>query len=172
MGELTIRLATEEDLPAINEIFNYYVARCTCTWQVEPHTPEKRAAWFAEHDVRHPVTVAERGGRVVGWGSLSGYRDPHGCRYTVENSVYVRSDAHGRGIGGALLGDLVRRAKELGHHCIVAVISADQASSISLHAKFGFVEMGRLREVGHKFGHWLDVVFMERVLEPAVGSII
>jgi phosphinothricin acetyltransferase len=165
MNGLTMRLAVETDLPAINEIYNYYVANCTCTWQVEPWVPAKRAAWFLEHDERHPVTVAEVDGRIVGWGALSGFRDPHGYRYTVENSVYVSPEAHGRGIGGAILEDLVRRARELGHRCIVAVISADQAASLSLHAKFGFVEMGRLREVGNKFDQWLDVVFLERMLQ-------
>ena len=165
MTDLMVRLAIEADLPAINEIYNYYVAHCTCTWQVEPCTPTKRAAWFAEHDERHPVTVAELQGQIVGWGALSVFRDPHGYRYTVENSVYVRPDAHGRGIGAAILEDLIRRAQALGHHCILAVISADQEPSISLHAKLGFVEMGRLREVGNKFDQWLDVVFMERMLK-------
>lgn len=165
--EHKIRLATEADLAAINEIYNHYVVNCTCTWQVESWTHEKRAAWFAQRDVRHPVTVAELDGQVVGWGALSVFRNAQGYRHTVENSVYVRPDAHGRGIGSAILADLIIRAKELGHRCIVAVISADQAPSIVLHAKFGFVEAGRLHEVGEKFHRWLDVVFMERLLrEP------
>jgi phosphinothricin acetyltransferase len=165
MEELNIRLATEADLAAIGEIYDHYVLHCTCTWRMKPQTPQERAAWFLQHDAAHPLIVAQSEGRVVGWGSLSEFRSFDGYRHTVENSVYVRDGAHGRGIGSAILGDLVRRGRDAGHHCIIAVISADQAPSIALHAKFGFVEMGRLREVGRKFDHWMDVVFMERLLQ-------
>ena len=164
---LTIRLAADADLPAINEMYNHYVVHSTCTWQVEPHTPRKRKAWFLQHDARHPVTVAELGGQIVGWGALSVFRDPHGYRHTVENSVYVRPDSQRKGVGSAILEDLIRRARDLGHRCIVAVISGDQAPSLALHAEFGFAEMGRLHEVGEKFGRWLDVVFLVRKLQES-----
>jgi phosphinothricin acetyltransferase len=82
----------------------------------------------------------------------------------VENSVYVRHDLHRRGIGRALLADLIERAKGLGHHSIMALIDRDQSGSIAIHHSFGFDAVGRLREVGHKFGRWLDVVYMQKML--------
>ena len=156
-----IRLATVADLGRINEIYNHYVLTSTCTYQNEPSSQAERAQWFAEHDERHPVTVAEVGAELVGWGCLSDFRGRWGYRYTVENSVYVRHDTQRCGIGRALLGDLIRRARELHYHTIIAGISAEQAGSVRLHEQAGFVMAGHLREVGHKFEQWLDVVFLQ-----------
>lgn len=163
-AEVHVRLATADDLAAINEIYNYYVATSTCTYQKDPSTQEERAAWFAAHDPSHPITVAEKSGHIVGWGSLSDYRTRWGYRFTVENSVYVRHDAHRLGLGRLLLLDLIQRARALGHHTIIAGISAEQTGSIVLHERAGFTVAGRVREVGHKFEVWLDVVFMQLVL--------
>jgi phosphinothricin acetyltransferase len=160
----SIRDATAADLDAINDIYNHYVRTSTCTYQRDPETGEARRAWFAAHGGAHPVTVAVLGGEVVGWGALSGFRDRWGYRYTVENTVYVRHDLHGRGIGRALLADLIERARRLGHHTIIAGISAEQEASVRLHRAAGFVDTARLREVGHKFERWLDVVFMQLML--------
>ena len=160
-----IRLATALDLPSINAIYNHYVLHSTCTYQTEPETPDARAAWFAGRGAAHPVTVAEVDGEVVGWGSLSMFHTRAAYARTVENSVYVRHDRQRRGIGRALLLDLIGRARGLGHHTIIAGISAEQAPSIALHAAAGFVEVGRLREVGHKFDRWLDVVYLQLMLD-------
>ena len=164
MNGLRIRPATAADLPAINAIYNHYVLHATCTYQEEPSTADERTAWFAAHGPNHPVTVAERDGKVVGWGSLSRFHARSAYRNTVENSVYVPHDLHRQGIGSALLADLVERAKSAGHHSILALIDASQRGSVALHAKHGFVEVGRLREVGFKFGRWLDVVYMQRMV--------
>jgi L-amino acid N-acyltransferase YncA len=161
---LRIRLAGTADLEAIRDIYNHYVLGSTCTYQNVPDTADERAAWFAAHDEAHPVTVAEQVGQVIGWGALSVFRGRWGYRHTVENSVYVHHEHHGRGIGRALLGDLIERARGLGHHTMVAGISADQTGSITLHHKFGFVTVGHLKEVGHKFGYWLDVVYVQKML--------
>ena len=161
---LRIRPATGDDLAAINAIYNHYVLHSTCTYQEEPSTPEERAAWFAAHGPRHPVTVAEVAGDVVGWGSLSRFHLRSAYRFTVENSVYVRHDLHRRGIGRALLADLIVRARDLGHHTIVAAIDAGQAGSVALHRACGFEAVAHLKEVGYKFGRWLDVVYMQRML--------
>src|SRR5688572_6846266 len=118
--DLSIRLAAAPDLDDVNRIYNHYVLCSTCTYQREPETAEDRAAWFAAHDAAHPITVAVTGGEVVGWGSLSPFRGRWGYRYTVENSVYVRHDRQGRGIGRALLVDLIERARAAGHHTIIA----------------------------------------------------
>src|SRR5437016_5173118 len=117
-----IRLATESDLVAINEIYNWYVPRSTCTYQEEPEPIEARRQWFQMHHTnpRHPVTVAEVNGEIVGWGSLSDYRERSAYRFTCEDSVYVRHDMHGRGIGSAILADLIERARRLDYRTIIA----------------------------------------------------
>ena len=161
---ITIRLARADDLEAINRIYNHYVLYSTCTYQEEPSTPEERAAWFAAHDPQHPVTVAERAGEVVGWGSLSRFHPRSAYSKTVEDSVYVRKDCHRQGIGKSLLGDLLERGKAIGHHSVIALIDSSQRGSVVLHEQFGFVEVGRLREVGFKFGRAGDVVYMQRML--------
>lgn len=160
----TLRLATSEDLAAINAIYNHYVLHSTATYQTEPSSESERAAWFAAHGARHPVTVAELDGRVVGWGSLSSFHPRAAFARTVEDSVYIHRDYHRRGVGRALLEDLLARARALQHHAVIAAISADQEPSIALHQTFGFIESGRLREVGHKFGRWLDVVYLQLAL--------
>jgi phosphinothricin acetyltransferase len=157
----TIRLARVEDLPAINDIYNYYVRCSTCTYQETPDSLESRQAWFSEHGSRYPVTVAQIGNTVVGWGALSPFRPRSGYRFTVENSVYVHQDYQRQGIGGAILEDLIARAGVLGYRTIIAGIDASQKASLAIHAKYGFVERGQLREVAYKFDRWLDVVYMQ-----------
>lgn len=165
MQPATLRAATAADLGAINNIYNYYVLHSTCTYQEEPETLEGRREWFERHGDRHPVIVAEAGGQVLGWGSLSAYHARSAYRHTVENSVYVHHQHHRRGIGSLLLRELIARARGLGHRAIIAGIDADQPGSAALHAKFGFAEVGRLRQVGFKFGRWLDVIYMELLLK-------
>jgi phosphinothricin acetyltransferase len=161
MLELIIRPAREEDLPAINDIYNYYVRHSTCTYQEAPESIADRRAWYTGHDALHPVIVAEVAKRVVGWGALSAYHARAAYRYTVEDSVYVEDGYQQRGIGAALLDDLLTRARTLGLHAIIACIDADQAGSIALHEKYGFTQVGRFAQIGCKFGRWLDVVYLE-----------
>jgi phosphinothricin acetyltransferase len=160
-----IRLATAADLPAINAIYNHYVLHDTCTYQEEPTTPDERTAWFTAHSPSHPVTVYTLDHDVVGWASLNRFHPRSAYRFTVENSVYIRHDMHRRGIGKALLADLLIRATSLGHHRVIAVISADQPASIALHQKAGFTDCGLFREVGFKFDRWLDVRYMQWKVE-------
>jgi phosphinothricin acetyltransferase len=165
MADLTIRLAQVADLPAINDIYNHYVLASTCTYQTDPETMDARRAWFDAHGERHPVTVAvDGGGRVVGWGSLSAFRERAAYARTVENSVYVHRDAHRRGIGRRLLADQIDRATAAGHHTIIAGIDADQEASVALHAAMGFERVAFLHEVGFKFDRWLHVIYMQRML--------
>lgn len=159
-----IRPARVEDLDAINAIYNHFVLHSTCTYQEQPSTAAERAAWFAAHGPDYPITVAERDSVVVGWGSLSKFHPRSAYRRTVENSVYVRHDLHRQGVGSALLGDLIDRGRAVGHHSIIGLIDSGQPGSLALHDKHGFVEVGRLREVGIKFGRWGDVVYMQRML--------
>ena len=167
---LPLRPARREDCPAISAIYNHYVEHDTCTYQTEPESLSDRQAWFDKHGPRHPVFVAESDGAIVGWASLSPYNLRHGYRMTVEDSVYLDPTWRGRGLGTALLRHLIDAARACGHHTIIAAISAEQAPSVALHARAGFVEAGRLTQVGHKFGRWLDVLYMQLVLEsPASG---
>jgi phosphinothricin acetyltransferase len=163
--DIAIRPAIESDLRAIDEIYNWYVARSTCTYQEEIEPFETRVRWFGDHGPGHPVTVAtDAGGEIVGWGALSPFRERAAYRHTVEDSVYIRHDRHNRGVGSALLADLITRAAALGHHTILAGIDAEQSASVRLHEKFGFIECARMKQVGYKFERWLDVVFMQRML--------
>jgi len=159
--QINIRPASESDLTAINDIYNHYVLHSTCTYQDEPERIEDRREWFKHHGARHPVIVAEAEGQVLGWGSLSAYHDRSAYRFTVENSVYVHTDHQRKGIGSLLLADLIGQGRKLGHRVIIAAIDGSQAGSIALHARSGFIHAGHLKEVGYKFGEWLDVVYME-----------
>jgi len=161
----TIRPAAEADLVAINNIYNHYVLHSTCTYQEEPEPIESRRSWFAHHGEAHPIIVAEVEKEVVGWGSLSAYHARSAYRRTVENSVYVHHEFHRRGIGSILLKELVNRARNLRHHVIIAAIDAEQPTSVALHNKFGFQKVGHMRHLGFKFNRWLDVIYMELLLE-------
>lgn len=164
MSDLTIRPAMPDDLVAINDIYNYFVLHSTSTYQEEAEPIEGRRAWFGRHGAAYPVIVAVSDRTVVGWGSLSPFHVRSAYRRTVENSVYVRHDRHRRGIGRALLSDLIARARSIGHHSIIGLIDADQAASIALHVKAGFTQAAHLRQVGFKFGRWLDVVYLQLLL--------
>ncbi len=136
----------------------------TATFDTEPKTVPDRAAWLAEHDAEHPVTVLERDGAVVGWGSLSSVSDRHAWDRTVEISTYVDESHHRTGVGRALGTDLLARAKALGHHMVISRIAGENAASISLSESLGFEYVGVMHEVGWKFGRWLDVVMLEKRL--------
>jgi phosphinothricin acetyltransferase len=164
--KMNIRPATREDLPGILEIYNDAVLNTTATYDYEPRTLEHRIAWFEEHaKENYPVFVAvEESGRVAGWSSLSQFHARVGYRFTAENSVYVAADRRGQGIGKLLMPPLIEGARKRGAHAIIRAIDADNEPSVRLHASFGFVKVAHLKEVGFKFGRWLDVVYMELVL--------
>ena len=161
---ISVRDASLGDLEAINAIYNHYVPISTTTYDYAPMGMDERRAWFTGRSAMHPATVAERGREIVGFGSLHAFRARIGYRWAVENSVYVHPDHQRTGVGSAILADLVDRARRHGVHTIVAGIDAEQAASVALHAKFGFVEVGRFPEVGRKFERWLDVIFMQLML--------
>lgn len=163
---MNIRPATCEDLPGILEIYNEAVVNTTATYDYEPRTLEQRMAWFEDHvKNNYPVFVAVNDEhRVVGWSSLNRYHDRPGYRFTTENSIYVAADQRGKGIGKRLMPPLIDGARARGLHAILAVIDAQNAVSIKLHAAFGFQAVARFKEVGFKFGRWLDVIYMELLL--------
>jgi phosphinothricin acetyltransferase len=165
--DMIIRTATRADLGAIRDIYNYYVACSTCTFQIEPETEAERLAWFEGRTAAHPVTVAEMVGEVVGWGALSAWKSRCAYVHSVEASVYLRSDFHRRGIGRALLLDLIERACAAGHRTIIGGACTEQAASLALQESLGFERIGCFREVGYKFGRWLDVAYTQLFLRPA-----
>lgn len=162
-----LRPANLDDLPAINDIYNHYVRHSTCTYQEAEETPASRRAWFERHGPAHPVIVAVADGQVVGWGSLSPYHARSAYRFTAENSVYVRHDSLRCGIGTALLTELINHARRLGYHSIIAGIDSNQPGSIAAHQRIGFIHAGVIRQVGFKFGRWLDVCYMQLLLAQA-----
>jgi phosphinothricin acetyltransferase len=160
-----IRPAAESDMVAINRIYNHYVLHSTCTYQEKTEPLQARRRWFNHHDDKHPVIVAEEGVQVVGWGSLSAFHTRSSYRHTVENSIYVHHQHHRRGIGSLLLQELIVRARGLGHRAIIAGIDKEQTASVALHARFHFKKVGHFKQVGIKFGRWLDVLYMELILD-------
>jgi L-amino acid N-acyltransferase len=162
--QVLLRDAKGSDISAINDIYNYYVMSSTCTAQTEPETTEGRGQWLSEHSGKYSAIVAESEGQVVGWGSLSKYHRRFAYWPTVEDSVYVRQDMLHRGIGKLILEALIRKARDNGFHSVMGVISSEQSASIRLHERFGFIEVGHLREVELKFDRWLDVTFMQLML--------
>lgn len=165
------REATERDLGRILEITNDAIEHTTANWSLEPTTIAERRAWFRSRRERgFPILVAENAaGRVVGFASYGEFRSRAGYRHTVEHSIYVEADTRGQGFGTALLEALLERAKQAGVHVMVAGIDAENAGSIRLHERFGFIKTGHLHQVGRKFDRWLDLVFMERMLSTADG---
>jgi L-amino acid N-acyltransferase YncA len=169
---ITIRSARREDLPAILAIYNEIIVNTTAVYQYETHTLEMRTAWY-ESKIKdgYPVFVAESGGTLVGFSSIGPFRAWQAYKYTVENSVYVDVKQRGQGIGKLLLEPLIRVAKEMDLHAIVAGIDATNEASVKLHAAFGFEEVAYFRQVGYKFGRWLDLKFMELLLETPARPV-
>ena len=165
VSDYTLRGATEADLVVILDIYNDAVLHSTATFDLEPRSWEEQQRWFQEHRPPYAVFVATAGDTVAGWGSLSPFRPRPGYRFTAEDSIYVRQDFRGRGIGTALLGLLVDAASRGRFHTVMALIDGDNALSIRLHERFGFRHVGTFGEVGFKFGRWLDVVHMQRMVE-------
>lgn len=164
--EVAVRPAGFEDAEAIRDIYNVEVTGSTVTFDLVPRTLEDQHAWLAEHAGAHPAVVAVdvESGRVLGFGSLSPYRSRPAYSTTVEDSVYVHEAARGSGVGRALLAELVRLAEVHGFHAVMAKIVGGHDASIALHRACGFEIVGVEKEVGRKFGRWLDVVLMQRLL--------
>lgn len=157
-------MARPEDAEAIRVIYNREVTTSVCTFDLVPRSLESQRAWIASHAGAHPAVVAADDAAVVGFGSLSPYRDRPAYATTVEDSVYVHHDHRRRGIGRLLLADLVRLGRLHGFHAMMARIVGGHEPSIALHRACGFELVGVEREVGRKFGRWLDVVVMQRLL--------
>lgn len=164
---MTIRDATAADLPAILAIFNDVLVTSAAIWRDDPETPDERAAWFAERTRRgFPVLVAiDDDGAVLGFASYGDFRALAGYRTTVEHSIHVRADRRGGGVGDALLTALLDRARAAGVHVMVAGVDGGNAGSLRFHERRGFREVARMPEVGRKYGAWVDLIFLQRLVD-------
>ena len=162
---MIIRDAIESDLPRLLAILNEAIAHTTARWTETPETLESGRAWLEASRRRGlSVIVGEQDGTIVGLGSLAPFRTFSGFRHTIEHSVYVDPAVGRRGHGRALLAALEQRARAAGHHVMVGTIAADNEGSLALHRRAGFVEVGRMPEIGVKFGRWLDMVIVQKIL--------
>ncbi len=162
---MQIRPAEASDAEALMAIYNPVVQTSTATFDLVPRTLEQQLDWLADRSGARVVLVAEAEDRsVAGYAAISPYRERAAYATTVEDSVYVHPDHQGRGVGRMLLEAMVDTARAHGFHAMMARIVADHEASIALHAVCGFEIVGHEREVGRKFGRWLDVTLMERLL--------
>ena len=160
---ISIRNATQEDQRVILDIYNEAVANTTATFDTDLRSFEKQLEWFAAHKKNHPVMVAEIENNVVGWASLSPWSDRCAYDTTVEVSVYIHKDFRAQGIGSKLLEWVTLEGKKAGNHTVISRITQGNESSIHIHEKFGYRHVGVMKEVGFKFGKFLDVHMMQIV---------
>jgi phosphinothricin acetyltransferase len=165
---ITVRPATEADLPAIRRLFNVLIPRTTVAWRDHLATVEEMTTWFASQQrAGNPVLVAEDAGEVVGYVTWSAFRGgPRfpGYQHTAELTIHVDGDRKRGGVGRALIDALVATARERGLHVLVAGIDADNTESIRFHEALGFTEVARMPEVGRKHDRWLDLVLLQRIV--------
>ena len=162
---ISIREAIESDLPQLLTIYNEIILNTTAVYDYEPHTMEMRRQWFDTKKVQGlPVFVAEDSQRILGFSSIGPFRAWAAYKYSVENSIYVAANARGRGIGKLLLAPLIDAARKLNLHTIIAGIDATNEASLRLHKSFGYEEVAHFKEVGWKFGRWLDLKFLQLVV--------
>jgi phosphinothricin acetyltransferase len=163
---MTIRPAIEQDIPAITAIYNEVVANSNAVWTEKQDSDAERLAWMkARQALGYPVLVAAEGSTVLGYGTFGDFRAWPGYRYSVEHSVYIHREHRGRGLGRIIVDELVTAAAALGKHALIAGIDGGNEASLRLHARMGFAEVARMPEIGRKFGRWLDLVFMQRMLD-------
>lgn len=158
-----IRPATKKDIPAITEIYNWAIVNTEATFDTEEKTLEQQTKWFNDHGESHPIIVVEIESKVVGWGSITKWSDRSAYDSTGEVSLYILPEAHGVGIGKAIMAELVRLGKEKNFRTLMSRITTTSGASLHLHKKFGFQDVGVMRQVGVKFGKVLDVAIMQLI---------
>lgn len=160
-----IRDALASDVPGILAIYNDVMATSTAIYREEPATLDAHLEWWRQRvALGYPVLVAEDAAGVAGFASFGDFRQWPGYRFTVEHSVHVRADCRGRGVGAQLMQPLIARATALGKHVMIAGVDAENVASQRFHERLGFERVAHFREVGFKFGRWLDLMFLQRML--------
>ncbi|MDX2007387.1 MAG: GNAT family N-acetyltransferase [Meiothermus sp.] len=167
MGDtITVREATEEDVPALTEIFNDAILNTTAVYFYEPVTEENRLEWLrTKHRDGWPVFVADEGRGALGFSTFGPFRPWPAYLHSAEHSVYVHPERRGQGIGRLLIPPLLESARGLNLHTLLAGIDASNLASQKLHRHFGFSPVAHFKQVGFKFGRWLDLVFMQKMLD-------
>jgi L-amino acid N-acyltransferase YncA len=161
---MEVRLAHRGDAEAIRAIYNVEVTGSTATFDIVERSAAEQLEWLDRHSGAHPAVVAVSGGEVCGFGSLSSYRDRAAYSTSVEDSVYVGDAWRRKGVGSLLLKELVELATAHGFHTVIGRIAGGNQGSVVLHEACGFEVIGVEREVGRKFGRWLDVTLVQRLL--------
>lgn len=168
---IVLRDARATDVEAITEIQNALITTAAIEWTGVMHDVDERAQWLvSQRSAGHPVVVAVLGDRVVGWASYGEFRDSKrwpGYRLTVENTIHVREEYWGSGVGRLLMDALVERARSSGLHAMIAAVDGENVASVRFHERLGFQEVARMPQVGTKFGRWLDLVLLERLLNDS-----
>jgi L-amino acid N-acyltransferase YncA len=162
---LTVRRASEADVPTITRIYNEGIVDRVATLETEERTEEERRAWLLGRDERHPVLVAERDNTIFGWASINVFNPRGAYRYVADFSVYVAREARGTGVGSALLREVIAEAKRLGYHKLVLAGFPFNDAGVALYRKMGFREVGIYREQGVLDGRWVDTIIMELLLD-------
>ena len=173
MIEYKLKSCTEVQLPEILDIFNDAILNSTALYEYKVRTLERMNVWYADKlKSNYPVVGAfSLDGKLLGFSTYGMFRVQPAYKYTVEHSVYVRSDMRGHGLGKVLLREIIRKADEQNYHSLIGVIDADNTVSIKLHENEGFVHVGVLKESGYKFGRWLDAAFYQlRLKTPEVPT--
>jgi len=165
MSDISFRPFAWRDVPAITAIYRPYVTDTVITFELDPPGEAVMADRFGKLvELAHPVITAEREGEVVGYAYASFYRPRPAYRFTCEDSIYLRQDMVGQGLGSALLGELMAQSRAVGFRQMIAVITAERLNSVRVHEKAGFRHVGRYDAVGYKFDRWLDIVHMQKAL--------
>jgi L-amino acid N-acyltransferase len=163
---LEIRDAQDGDLAGILHIYNDVISSSTAIYRDTPATLEDRRAWLEDRRAQgYPVLVAVDGSAVMGFASFGDFRAWPGYRYTVEHTVHVRADCRAQGIGARLVVALIDRAAAMGKHVMIAGVDADNERSLRFHERLGFERVAHFKQVGFKFGRWLDLIFLQRMLD-------
>ena len=163
---IDIREARVEDVPGILAIYNDVIATSTAVYREDPATLDDRTQWFdARQAQSYPVLVAHDSAGILGFASYGDFRSWPGYRYTVEHTVHIRADQRGRGVGTLLMQALIERAVAQKKHVMIGGVDADNEASLRFHERLGFTRAARLEQVGFKFGRWLDLVFVQRILD-------
>lgn len=163
---MSIILAEEKHLHEINEITNYYIINTNFNFNIQPKTIEESKMWFKSHIKKElPIIVyIDNDEKVLGWASLSIFRDYRGYDKTVEISLYVHNEYQGKGIGSSLILEIEKIAVQKGFHSIISAIASENIQSINLHKKFGYEIQGKFKEIGYKNNKFLDVVFLYKII--------
>jgi L-amino acid N-acyltransferase YncA len=167
-----IHCSAKAHVPAVLDILNEAIAHSTALYEYQPRTPQNLRAWFAEKKAaRFPVIGMEQAGALLGFATYGSFRARAAYKYTVEHSVYVHRDHRGRGIGMALMRELIGLARQQQYHVLVGGIDVANAASARLHERLGFTHAGTIRQAAFKFGRWLDLGFYQLVLETPANPV-